>query len=334
MADKTPGAADQRSSLCGGATQAPRIAVIIPCYNEELTVAKVVRDFRAQLPNANIYVFDNNSKDRTVEEARAAGAIVMHEHRQGKGYVVQSMFRRVSADVYLMVDGDATYPPDVVRTLIDPVVRGEADMVVGSRLTEVSDSQFRFVNRFGNKILLGLLNALFRVRLTDLLSGYRAFSRRLVRSLPLGGGGFEIETELTIMTLQRGFVIKEVPCNLFKRPEGSHSKIRVLQDGFIILNTIVSLLRDYKPLTFFGSMGLFFVLLGMVPGGVVIVEFFRTGLVPRMPSAILATGLVLTGVMLGVAGLVLHTVTRRFQELEYTLQTLEEHRLHDTGASE
>jgi len=300
----------------------PRIAVAIPCYDEEPTIAKVVGDFRAAIPEADIVVFDNDSSDRTADEARAAGARVLPEHRRGKGFVVQSMFRRIDADVVVMVDGDDTYPADAVRALVEPVLRGEADMVVGSRLQRGAASQFRFVNRFGNRLLLGVLNAVFRVRLTDLLSGYRAFSRRLVRALPLAGGGFEIEAELTIKTLQRGFVIREVPVALIQRPPGSHSKIRILRDGVLILSTILALFRDYKPLTFFGAIGLALVAVGLVPGAVVVVEFARTGLVQRLPSALLAVGLILAGVVVGAVGLVLHATARRFQELEVLVHRL------------
>lgn len=308
----------------------PRVTVAIPCYNEEPTIAKVVRDFRAAIPEADIVVLDNNSSDGTVAAARAAGARVLLEHRQGKGFAVQSMFRRIDAEVLVMVDGDDTYPADAVRSLVEPVLRGEADMVVGSRLHRGAASEFRLLNRFGNRLLLGVLNAVFRTRLTDLLSGYRAFSRRLVRGLPLAGGGFEIEAELTIKTLQRGFVIHEVPVKLIPRPPGSHSKIRVLRDGFLILSTILALFRDYKPLTFFGGIGLVLVALGLVPGTVVIVEFVRTGLVPRLPSAILAVGLVLSGVVAGAVGLVLHATARRFQELEVLLHRLAHDETDDT----
>jgi len=308
----------------------PRVTVAIPCYNEEPTIAKVVRDFRAAIPEADIVVLDNNSSDGTVAAARAAGARVLLEHRQGKGFAVQSMFRRIDADVLVMVDGDDTYPADAVRSLVEPVLRGEADMVVGSRLHRGAASEFRLLNRFGNRLLLGVLNAVFRTRLTDLLSGYRAFSRRLVRALPLAGGGFEIEAELTIKTLQRGFVIHEVPVKLIPRPPGSHSKIRVLRDGFLILSTILALFRDYKPLTFFGGIGLVLVALGLVPGTVVIVDFARTGLVPRLPSAILAVGLVLSGVVAGAVGLVLHATARRFQELEVLLHRLAHDETDDT----
>ncbi len=297
-----------------------RVAVLIPCYNEQLTVGQVVRDFRAELPRADIYVFDNNSEDRTVEMAREAGAHVFFERRQGKGYVVQRMFTDVEADVYVMVDGDGTYPAAYVHNLIAPVLSGEADMVVGSRLADESDSQFKMLNRLGNRLFLTAINIIFKTRLSDILSGYRAFSRHFVKNIPLFGGGFETETELTIKALGRGYQIIEFPVDLQQRPAGSFSKIRIGHDGLMILNTILALFRDYKPLTFFGAVGLFLLLSGFVPGIVVIVEFIKTGLVARLPSAVLAVGLILSGLLSVSVGLVLHTITRRFQELEHQLQ--------------
>lgn len=298
----------------------PRIAILIPCYNEEPTIGQVVREFRAEIPGADIYVFDNNSTDRTVEQAREAGARVAYERRQGKGFVVQSMFCQVEADVYVMVDGDGTYPAGEVHKLIQPILLGEAEMVVGSRLLQTSESEFRLLNRLGNGFFLEVINFIFKVKLSDVLSGYRAFNREFVKSIPVFGGGFETEVELTIKALARGYRITELPVRLTSRPEGSFSKIRVVQDGLVILNTILTLFRDYKPLTFFGGMGLFLIVLGFVPGVVVILEFIRTGLVPRLPAAILAVGLVLSGMLLVVVGLVMHTITRRFQELEHQLK--------------
>jgi len=301
---------------------AARVAVLIPCYNEELTVADVVAQFRAELPGAAVYVFDNNSTDRTAEEARRAGAFVRTERRQGKGYVVQSMFRQVDADVYIMVDGDGTYPPGAVHRLLAPVLSGDADMSVGSRLHADSRSQFKQLNRWANRLVRATLNSIFRVRLTDILSGYRVFSRQFVKGLPLFGGGFEVETELTIKAVERGYRIVEVPIDLSHRPEGSHSKIQFVRDGFLILNTTLALFRDYKPLTFFGGIGLALVLLALVPGTIVVVEFLRTGLVPRLPSAVLAVGLVLCGLLSLTAGLILHSIARRSQEFEYHMRVL------------
>ncbi len=300
----------------------PRIAVLIPCYNEELTIAEVISQFRAQLPGADIYVFDNNSTDRTVAEATAAGALIFHEKRQGKGYVVQSMFRKINADIYVMVDGDNTYPAQDVHRLIEPILTDEADVVIGSRLHSQADSQFKPANRFGNKLFLHILNYTLGAKISDMLSGYRAFNRRFVKGVPLFGGGFETETELTIKALDRGFRIIEIPVNLTQRPEGSFSKIRIFRDGFLILNTILALFRDYKPLTFFGSAGLLLILLGLIPGIIVIYEFIETGLVPRLPSAVLAVGLVLSGMLSITVGMVLHTIVRRSQELDHQLRVL------------
>lgn len=300
----------------------PVIAVLIPCYNEELTVAEVVSDFRAQLPEADIYVYDNNSSDRTVERAREAGARVSFERRQGKGYVVQSMFREVDADIYIMVDGDGTYPPAEVHRLIAPVLEAEADMVVGSRLHDESSSQFKSLNRMGNKMFLSVLNSVFKVKITDMLSGYRVFNRRFVKGVPLFGGGFETETELTIKALERGYRVVEVPVDLTTRPEGSFSKIRIVHDGLRILNTILALFRDYKPLTFFGAIGLFLAALSLVPGLVVVFEYFETGLVARLPSAVLAVGLALAGMLSVTIGLVLHTIVRRSQEFDHGMRTM------------
>lgn len=300
------------------------IAVLIPCYNEEAAIGEVVRQFRARLQNATIYVFDNNSSDGTVEKAAEAGALIFHEPRQGKGYVVQAMFRQVEADIYILVDGDGTYPADVVWSLIEPVRRGQADMVIGSRLHHQATSQFRPLNRLGNHIFRSLLNWMFGVGLTDILSGYRVFSKRLVRGLPLLGGGFQTEAEMTIKALQRGFSVIELPVNLSSRLDGSHSKIRIVHDGVLILNTILTLFRDYRPLTFFGGAGLILMLVGLVPGVRVIIEYFRMGTVPRLPSAILAMGLELTGLILIVVGLILHTISRHFQELDLQLQSFAE----------
>jgi len=319
-APKTP--SQEAPRYLSSTSHAPSVTVLIPCYNEDLTIAKVVRDFHAELPSATICVFDNNSTDRTIEEAAKAGASVVRERRQGKGYVVQAMFHRLDSDVYLMVDGDGTYPASAVHDLMRPILDDEADMVVGSRLHRESTSRFRTANKFGNGLFLWILNRLFHVRLTDILSGYRAFNRRFVKDIPVFSRGFEIETELTIKALQRGYRVVEVPVDLGERPDGSFSKIRVLQDGFLILNTILALFRDYKPLTFFGFAGIAFMIAGFVPGAIVIMEYFKTGLVLRMPSALLAVGLVITGMLLLVVGLTIHTIVRRFQELDYKLQSV------------
>jgi glycosyltransferase involved in cell wall biosynthesis len=293
----------------------PRVAVVIPCFNEEVTIADVVHQFRNELPDTRIWVFDNNSTDATVERARAAGARVLAETRRGKGFVVQSIFRHIDADVYVMVDGDATYPAPAVHALIAPIAAGDADMVVGSRLHPQSRSQFKHVNRLANGLVLLLLKLVFGVRLTDVLSGYRAFNRRFVKNLALFGGGFEIETELTIKAVMKGYRIAEVPVDLVARPGQSHSKVRLFRDGMVILSMILTLFRDYKPLTFFGSLGLLLILTALVPA-------FGIGSVLNVPSAILAVGLGLAGMMSIGIGLLLHSIARRAQEFDYQVQML------------
>lgn len=296
-----------------------RVALLIPCYNEELTIGRVVAEFRAELPGASVYVFDNNSTDRTAEEARRAGAHVIAEWRQGKGYVVQAMFRKVDADFYVMVDGDGTYPAGAVSRLLAPVLAGEADMVVGSRLHADSRSQFRQLNRWANRLVRATLNSIFGVRLTDILSGYRAFNRAFVKGLPLFGGGFEIETELTIKAVERGFRIREVPIDLTHRPEGSHSKIQFVRDGFLIVNTTLTLFRDYKPLTFFGAAGLLLVLLALAAAALAL--FGPAGAV-RLASWVASAALFFCGLLSLAAGLIVHSIARRSQELEYRMQVL------------
>jgi glycosyltransferase involved in cell wall biosynthesis len=302
----------------------PSIAVLVPCLNEARTVGRVVREFREQLPDARVDVFDNGSTDRTIEVAREAGAEVFVEPRRGKGFVVQTMFRRVDASVYVIVDGDATYPAAAVHELLAPVLGGEADMAVGSRWHALSASEFRRLNRFGNRFFLFVVNSIFDVQLTDMLSGYRAFTRSFVKSAPLISKGFDIETELTIKALEHGHRIVEVPVSLAHRPEGSASKIRIVKDGLLIANTILALFRDYKPLTFFGGAGLAFALVGAGLGVRGVLEYSRTGAVPQTPLAVVSVGCVLLGIVLAVAGLVLHTIARRFRELNFQMRAIED----------
>lgn len=299
-----------------------RVAVLIPCHNEASTIKGVVEAFRRELPAARIYVFDNNSADETSAVARDAGAIVIQEPRLGKGNVVQAMFRQVDSDVYVMVDGDDTYPAEAVHRLIAPIRAGEADMVIGSRLQEASKSEFRALNRFGNRMYLFFLRRMFGTSITDLLSGYRAFSRRFVLGTPLFDSGFETEAEMTIRALTRRFRVTEVPVDLRDRRAGSSSKIRIVRDGFAILNSMFALFRDYKPLAFFGGIGLVLIALGFIPGGIVIADFLRTGLILRIPSAILAVGTVLAGLISIVMGVILHVIAQRFRELDANLQTI------------
>jgi len=298
----------------------PKIAILIPCLNEEQAIAEVVRAFQSELPAAEIVVMDNASTDRTAQVAASVGARVLFEARRGKGHALQSLFERVEADVYVMVDGDNTYPADKVKALLAPVLANEADMSIGSRLLSASRRGFKAANWFGNIFFQNVINIVFGTHLTDILSGYRAMNRKLVESLPLFSPGFEIEAEITIKSLQRGFRLKEIPIELRPRQAGSFSKIRLLRDGFRILGTIFALFRDYKPLTFFGGWGLFFMALGAIPGLRAIIGYWQTGLVLYFPSAILAVGLVLTGLLSIAVGLVLHTVNRRFREMEHFIR--------------
>ena len=246
-------------------TASTRIAVLIPCYNEAATVEKVVRDFRRELPEAAIYVFDNDSDDGTAEIARSAGAIVLHEKKRGKGHVVAAMFEKVDADFYIMVDGDDTYPAERVRDLLEPVRDGKADMAVGRRRAVDEAAAYRRFHVFGNWLVRRLINVIFGSRLEDIMSGYRAFSREVADNLPIMAYGFDIETEMTIQCLYRKWVIREVPVEYRERPEGSESKLSTFRDGLVVIFRILSLFRSYKPLTFFGGMGiLFFVLSGVL----------------------------------------------------------------------
>ena len=300
-----------------------KVVVLVPCFNEETTVAQVIKDFRTALPEAEIVVCDNNSTDRTAEHARIAGATVYSEHRRGKGFVVSRMFQEIDADVYVIVDGDSTYPATAVRKLIAPIVEDKADMVVGSRLHQGSQSQFRFVNRVGNHFFAYMFRLLFKSKLTDILSGYRAFNRAFIRNVPLFGGGFEVEAELTVKALLGGFRIIEIPVNLTHRPPQSESKIRIVHDGWVILSTILALVRDYKPLTIFGTAGLLFIAIGALPGAISVRDYIRQGTLTSPAAAAIGVWLMTVGILLVVAGFILHSVSRHFQELSYRLRRIE-----------
>jgi glycosyltransferase involved in cell wall biosynthesis len=303
---------------------ARRIAVIIPCLNEEATIGRVVEKFRSVLPSAVLYVVDNNSTDGTERVARAAGAVVMRETRRGKGHAVRKAFREVEADLYILVDGDDTYPAEDAPRLLKPLIEDEADVVVATRLGSEVRSELRRINRLGNRLLLGLLNFVFGTRLTDLLSGYRIMTREYVKQAPVLASGFELETELSILAFERGFRTVEIPVRLRSRPPGSHSKIRVWGDGLRITSVILTLLRDYRPLSFFGGLGLACALLGLMPGVFVTVEFMEHGTV-RIPTAVLATGLEVWAITLVLAGVILQALNRRFRELDHRLNLVEDH---------
>jgi glycosyltransferase involved in cell wall biosynthesis len=292
-----------------------RIAVLIPCYNEEKTVAQVVADFRAALPEATIYVYDNNSNDRTAEMAAAAGAEVRAEPRQGKGHVVRRMFAEVDADAYLLVDGDSTYDAAAARTLVRRLLDHRLDMVNAARVTPRGSSAYRPGHALGNRSLTGAVRMVFGQDFRDMLSGYKVFSRRFVRSFPAMSRGFEIETEFTIHALELQMPCAEVTATYRERPTGSASKLNTFRDGFRILFFIVRLCKDERPLAFFGLLGVISMLAGLALGVPVVMEFLRTGLVPKLPSAVLAAALANLGVLLVIAGLILDLVTKARREI-------------------
>ncbi len=292
-----------------------RIAVLVPCYNEEVAIPKVVADFQAVLPGATIYVYDNNSGDGTVGAARRAGAVVRTERLQGKGNVVRRMFADIEADAYVLVDGDDTYDarsaPEMVRMLLDQ----RLDMVNGVRVTEI-EAAYRRGHRLGNQVLSGIVRNIFGDRVSDMLSGYRVFSRRFVKSFPALAAGFETETEFTVHALELKMPVGEVSTPYKDRPAGSASKLRTYSDGLRILRTIVLLVKEERPLQFFALAALALALLGVAFGLPVIAEFFRTGLVPRLPTAVLAMGLLLLSFLSMACGLILDSVTRGRKELK------------------
>lgn len=286
-----------------------KIAVLIPCYNEELTVEKTVSDFKRVLSNADIYVYNNNSKDRTKELALKAGAIVKDEYRQGKGAVVRSMFRDIDADVYIMVDGDDTYPAEEVEGLITPVLEGKADMVIGDRLssTYYTENKRPFHN-FGNSLVKGLINFLFKSDLNDIMTGYRSFSRKFVKCMPVMSDGFQIETEMTIFALTNNMQVVNVPITYRDRPEGSESKLNTFSDGFKVLLTLFNLFKDNRPFLFFGSISIVIFIIGLLIGIPVINEFIKTAYITKVPSAVLAAALMLNAFLMFSVGIILDAI--------------------------
>lgn len=286
------------------------IAVLLPCYNEEATIGKVVRDFKAALPDAAIYVYDNNSTDRTAEIAAAEGAIVRKEPRQGKGNVVRAMFEDIDADVYVMADGDDTYPADAAPAMVAKVLEGY-DMVIGDRLssTYFQENKRPFHN-FGNRLVRGSINHLFRAHVTDIMTGYRAFSFTFVKTYPVLSRGFEVETEMTIHSLNNNLRLYEMPIQYRDRPEGSVSKLDTVGDGIKVMSTIFRMIREYKPLPFFGGLGLIIGIVGIVLCGTVTFEFAKTGVVTHFPTLIGAVMLVITGLLLIIAGIILDVMAK------------------------
>ncbi|MBA2541399.1 MAG: glycosyltransferase [Deltaproteobacteria bacterium] len=288
-------------------SRALEIAVLVPCYNEAAAIEKVVTDFRASMPAARIYVYDNNSTDSTIEVAAKAGAVVRRELRKGKGNVVRRMFQDIEADIYVMVDGDDTYDAARAPELVAKLVDDNLDMVVGRRV-ETHDAAYRAGHRLGNAVLTGLVRKLFDANIQDMLSGYRVFSRRFVKSFPAFSREFEIETELTVHAMQMKMAVAEVDTNYKERPPGSTSKLRTFRDGTRILMTITNLVRNERPLLFFSLIGLLLTVLAVILGIPVLLTYLDTGLVPRFPTAILCTGLVLTAVVCVATGLILDLV--------------------------
>ncbi|WP_394542305.1 glycosyltransferase family 2 protein [Priestia aryabhattai] len=298
-----------------------KVAVLLPCYNEEVTIGKVIDDFKRELPSADIYVYDNNSKDRTSEIALEHGAIVKKEFKQGKGNVVRSMFQEIDADCYVMVDGDDTYPAEFVHQLIEPIRNREANMVIGDRLSNGTylEENKRAFHNFGNNLVRSLINGLYKSNIKDIMTGYRAYDKLFVKSIPVMSPGFEIETEMSLHALDKRFRLKEIAIDYRDRPEGSESKLNTFSDGFKVLRMIFTLFKEYKPLQFFSIWTVLFIVAGLAVGAPVLYEFFDTGFITKVPSSILATGLMVLGVLSFVCGLILDTIAslnRKQYELE------------------
>jgi glycosyltransferase involved in cell wall biosynthesis len=308
---------DRLDSVTGPAMPAhtKRVAVLVPCFNEEAAVATVVADFRKALPSAKIFVYDNNSSDRTMAVAREAGAEVRSERRQGKGHVVRRMFADIDADIYVLVDGDATYDAASAPRMIDTLVNEHLDMVVGFRVDQ-AELAYRPGHRTGNRMLTGFLSSVFGEAFKDILSGYRVFSRRFVKSFPVLSDGFEIETELSVHALELALPVAEIETPYYARPEGSFSKLNTWRDGFRILGTILKLYRSEKPLRFFTAIGVFLMLVSIGLAIPVIVTYLEQGIVPRLPTAVLSMGLMILAVLSVSSGLVLDTVTRGRREIK------------------
>ena len=296
------------------AKQQTRVAVLLPCYNEEAAIGLTVQGFRRALPDATVYVYDNNSRDRTREVAAAAGAVVRSEPQQGKGRVVRRMFADIEADVYIMADGDLTYDPESAPEMVRMVLAEQLDMVVGTRRHEAVDA-YRGGHVLGNKLFTQLLSGLFGRSFSDIFSGYRAFSRRFVKSFPVLSQGFEIETEMSVHALELRMPVDEIETRYAARPEGSHSKLSTYSDGWRILKTIITLYRIERPVLFFGGIGALLLVAAILLAIPLVVTYLQTGLVPRFPTAILVTGMTVTAVLCFFAGLILDTVTRGRREM-------------------
>lgn len=322
----------RKGALLNSRSTNPRIAVLIPCYNEEVTIGKVVDDFRRELPEAAVYVYDNNSSDRTAEIARAHGAAVVAEPRQGKGNVVRQMFRDVEADCYLMVDGDDTYPADQAREVVAPILEGRADMTVGDRLSNgtYGEENKRAFHGFGNDLVRFMIRWIYGYSFDDVMTGYRAFSRPFVKTFPALSEGFQIETELSIHAVDRRMRIVDVPIVYRDRPEGSVSKLDTFSDGMRVVAMIGTMFKNYRPMKFFGLVSLVLLVLGLACGVPVVLEFMATGLVPRLPTALLAVALVFLAALSLACGLVLDSVAK----VDRKQWELEAYRVWGEGARE
>ena len=293
-----------------------KIAILIPCYNESKTIEKVVKDYKEVLPEADIYVYDNNSSDDTDKIAKKAGAIVKYEYKQGKGNVIRSMFKDIDADCYLMIDGDDTYPKENAKEMCDLILDKKADMVIGDRLssTYFQENKRPFHN-FGNKLVRGLINTLFKSDVMDIMTGYRAFSYEFVKTFPVLSKGFEIETEMTIHALDKNFLLKEIPVEYRDRPEGSESKLSTYSDGLKVLKTIARLFKEYKPTIFFSLLGLIFLIISLIFGVPVFVDYFKTGLVERFPTLIFSGFMLMVSLLLFICGIILEVVVKKHRQL-------------------
>ena len=293
-----------------------KIAVLIPCYNESKTIEKVVKSYKEALPEADIYVYDNNSTDGTDEIARRAGAIVRYETKQGKGNVVRTMFREIDAECYLITDGDDTYPAESAREMCNYVLNNNVDMVIGDRLssTYFKENKRPFHN-FGNKMVRKLIQIIFKNNIKDIMTGYRAFSYKFVKTFPILSKGFEIETEMSIHAIDKNFTLKEIPVQYRDRPNGSRSKLNTFKDGTRVLRTIATLFREYKPSLFFNTISLFFYALAIILASPVFSEYFNTGLVPRIPTLIVAGFSVIVGMLLNITSLILQVIVKKHRQL-------------------
>ena len=293
-----------------------KIAVLIPCYNESKTIAKVVKDYKEALPEADIYVYDNNSTDNTDEIAKKAGAIVRYESKQGKGNVIRTMFREIDADCYLMIDGDDTYPSENARQMCNYVLENGVDMVIGDRLSSTYfEENKRPFHNLGNRMVRGLINKIFKSNIRDIMTGYRAFSYNFVKTFPILSKGFEIETEMTIHAIDKNFTLKEIPVQYRNRPNGSVSKLNTYKDGARVIKTIAILFEEYKPALFFNTIAACIFIISLILAIPVFIEYFKTGLVPKFPTLIVAGIMLVISLLLSVSGIILQVIVKKHKQL-------------------